>query len=161
MDAAAKAVTAAKMMTTKVIMLRPDQPTYQAVDVLLKNRISGAPVVGADGTLIGVFSEKDGLKAMMRALHDKVPSSVVADDMSTELITVEAHAQLLTVVHLFLHNPVRRIPVLRDGRLVGLLSRRDVLASASRVMGTTRSRAPALLYLSALRDADEVPIKGG
>ncbi|MEC9073536.1 MAG: CBS domain-containing protein [Myxococcota bacterium] len=142
-------LTAADMMTSDVVTVGPDQPTRQAVELLLENRISGAPVVDSSQNLVGIFSERDSIRAMMGAIHQDRPSSVVSDYMVTEnLITVYPETSLFTIGHLFATNSVRRLPVIRaDGRLVGLISRRDLLRAALKVMETAPSREAALEYL--------------
>ena len=142
-------LTAADMLTRDVVTLRADTRTLEAVQLLLDHRISGAPVVDEEGLLIGVFTEKDCIHAMTHAIDDHLPSSLVGDHMSTVLITIFEETSLLTIAHLFLGSPVRRLPVVRtDGRLVGIVSRSDLLKLASDVMRTAPSRDRGLEILS-------------
>lgn len=153
-------LTAAEMMTTDLVTLRPEQRTYDAVKTLLRRRISGAPVIDEEGKLIGVFSERDSIQALLRAVHEQLPASRVGDHMSTDLITVNPDTTLLTIAHLFLNHTVRRTPVINeDGRLVGLISRRDLLTAAGRVMDKASTREEGLLYLSAVRERDSVDFR--
>ena len=129
---------------------------------LLEHRISGAPVVDGSANLVGIFSERDSIRAMMGAIHQDRPASVVGDYMITEiLITVYPETSLFSIGHLFATNSVRRLPVIRaDGRLVGLISRRDLLRAALQVMDTAPSREAALEYLgsgSNNAESDESP----
>lgn len=142
-------MTARDMMTTKVITVRKDMRTLDAVRLLLNKKVSGAPVVDERRRLIGMLSEKDCIQALMRAVSERLPSSAVADVMSTEMTTVDETTDLLSVAHLFLTKPVRRIPVIReDGTLIGQISRRDLLSAAVRVWDRAPSRRAAMLYLS-------------
>lgn len=143
-------VTARDMMTKKVITVRKDMRVLDAVRLLLKNRLSGAPVVDDDYRLIGMLSEKHCIQALVRAVSERLPSSNVADVMDSEVFTVSATADLLSIAHLFVTKPLRRIPVVdHDNRLLGQLSRRDLLASAVDVWDEAPNRQAAVLYLSA------------
>lgn len=143
-------VTARQMMTTRLITVREDMRVLDAVRLLLKNRVSGAPVVNEAGRLIGMLSEKDCIQALLRAVNERLPSSMVADVMSTDVVTVHETTDLLTVAHQFVTQPIRRLPVLsEDGRLVGQISRRDLLSVAVDVWDESPNREAAVLYLSA------------
>lgn len=141
--------TARDIMITRVKTVKPDDRVFDAVQLLLKHKVSGAPVVDADGTLVGMLSEKDAIHALMRAVVDRLPSHRVADVMTRKLLTVDEDAHMLTVAHLFLDNPVRRLPVVRQGKLVGQISRRDLLAKAVSIFDDRPNRQAAILYLSA------------
>ncbi len=151
-------IRAADMMTTSVVTLRADQHTHDAVQTLLKRRISGAPVVDETGRLVGIFSEKDSIHALLRAVHERLPSSLVGDHMTTEVISVTENTSLLTIAHLFLTHTVRRLPVVHGGKLIGIVSRRDLLQAASQVMQAAPTRDAALLYLSVVSDEGVIPI---
>ncbi|MEN0068231.1 MAG: CBS domain-containing protein [Myxococcota bacterium] len=142
--------TAREMMTKRLITVRPDMRTLDAVRLLLKNRVSGAPVVDEDYRLIGMLSEKDCIQALLRAVAERLPSSMVRDVMSTEVVTISEESDLLSIAHLFVTKPLRRIPVVRaDRTLVGQISRRDLLSSAVKVWDAAPNRQAAVLYLSA------------
>jgi CBS domain-containing protein len=143
------APVARDFMIRRVRTVRPDDRVYDVVKMLLRHRVSGAPVVDASGLLVGVLSEKDAIQALMRAVVDGLPSHHVRDVISTDLITVEEDTHLLTVAHLFLSKPVRRLPVVRDGKLVGQISRRDLLAKAVDIFDDKPDREAAVLYLTA------------
>lgn len=141
------------IMTHKLVTVRPDMRVFEAVKILLDRRISGAPVV-EDGKLVGMLSEKDCIQALMRAVHDRLPPSLVGDVMSRELLTVDPQTSLLTVAHIFMTNPVRRLPVVDErGRLVGQISRRDLLAAAVDIFEGASTRDAAVLYLSAVQES--------
>jgi predicted transcriptional regulator len=142
--------TAQEIMVTKLHVARPEQRVLDVVNMLLKNRISGAPVVDENRMLVGIISEKDCIKALMRAVHHGVPFSQVSDVMSTKIITISEDTHIMAMSHLFLSHPIRRLPVLRDGKLVGQVSRRDVLKRAVSLFDGVPTRNSAVLYLSAL-----------
>ena len=143
-------ITARDMMTTNLVTVREPMRVLEAVRTLLKSKVSGAPVVDEKGHLVGMLSEKDGIKALLRAVHERLPSAIVADVMTREVTTVHESTDMLTIAHLFVTQPVRRVPVVRDdGKLVGQISRRDLLATAVDVWDESPRREAAVLYLSA------------
>ena len=116
------------VMTREVVALTSETDLHDAMSLLLNRRISGAPVVDEAGTLIGILSEKDCLRALAGEVALKgSPEGRVADYMSPDPITVAPATSLFDVVALFLERHIRRLPVVDDGRLVGQISRRDVL----------------------------------
>lgn len=153
-------VVARDMMVTRLHTFGPDERVYTAVKKLLKYGISGAPVVDQDHNLVGVVSEQDCIQALLRAVHSRLPASTVADAMTSEPITVTQDTDFLTVAHLFVKSRVRRIPVVDGPKLLGQISRRDLLKVATRVFDKAPDRDAALLYLSALRSIDDVPPLG-
>jgi CBS domain-containing protein len=153
-------VVARDMMVTRLYTVGPEERVYTAVKQLLKHGVSGAPVVDKDYNLVGVLSEQDCIHALLRAVHSRLPSALVVDAMSAEPITVTPETTFLTVAHRFVKSRVRRIPVVEGTKLVGQISRRDLLQVATRVFDKAPGREAALLYLSALRDMDDVPPLG-
>lgn len=138
-------------MVTSVVTMRGDERVRDAVRLLLKNHFSGVPVVDDDGRLVGVISEKDCIRALMLAMQDHVPAVYVRDVMTKEgILTITEDTHVLTIAHLFLTHPVRRLPVVRGEKLVGQVSRRDLLAAAFEVFEKAPSREAAILYLSAV-----------
>ncbi len=122
---------ARQIMSTKLVTLRPDTDVVQAIGDLLNHRISGAPVVDADGRFLGVFSEKTSMSVLVQAAYEQLPSPKVVAFMDTDLDrTILEDVSFLDCAKRFRETPYRRLPVLRDGTLVGLISRRDVLRNA-------------------------------
>ena len=127
-------------MVSRVITLRPDMEIFKAIRVLLSRRISGAPVLGPRGELVGMLSEKDCLKILAsRTFHeDTLPGAVVRDFMSTgNLVTTTPDTDIFSIAGLFLKHVYRRLPVIDGGRLVGQVSRRDVLKGIEEMAATT------------------------
>ncbi|MBX3425387.1 MAG: CBS domain-containing protein [Pirellulales bacterium] len=153
-------LTARDFMVTKLITLRPEMDVMKAVQLLLKNRISGAPVVDADGKYLGVFSEKCAMHVILDAAYDQLPTNEVRAFMDAEAMTIGPDAHLLTVAQAFLMTNFRRLPVLEEDRLLGQVSRRDVLKAAMADLDQPRAQdfKPSLLYLSAIRGRDEAPV---
>lgn len=123
------------VMATSLHTLTPDMPLIQAIGVLLKNKISGAPVIDGQKQLVGIISEKDCLRLFAnQAFYDQVAIARVGDYMSAEVETIEADADVFKAAHIFLHNTFRRLPVLDDGTLVGQVSRRDILLACLKLV---------------------------
>jgi len=128
-----KVPTARDIMTRSLVTLRPEMPAAEAAAILVRRGISGAPVVDEEGSLIGLLSEHDSLRAVAAAEyegdnHDRVES--VADLMTRECLTVTPDLDLFGLAHEFLRKRVRRFPVVEGGRLIGQVSRRDALRAA-------------------------------
>jgi len=119
--------TARDYMATKLMTLTPETDIDQAIRLLLDNRLSGAPVVDGEGKLVGVLSKKDCLKVAFSASYHKDWGGPVSDYMSRDVQTINADRGIVEVAEIFLKGPYRRFPVLENGRLVGQISRHDVL----------------------------------
>jgi CBS domain-containing protein len=119
--------TVADIMATRLVTFMPDTDIHEAIRVLLDKRISGAPVVDADGTLVGTLSKKDCLKIVFSSQYHDDRGGPVRDFMSTPVETLDASQDLVSVAQLFLDSHFRRFPVLRDGKLAGQVSRADIL----------------------------------
>jgi CBS domain-containing protein len=114
-------------MTKKLITLAKDTNVIDAIKKLLDHKITSAPVVDAKGQLIGVFSEKDGMKVFLESVYDQGMSGKVGEFMTTEIIKVDAMLSIVNLAEKFQTNSVRSFPVFQDGKLVGVISRTDVL----------------------------------
>ena len=150
-------ILAKDVMVTKLVTLRAETDLREAAKLLLKNKVSGAPVVDEAGQLVGVFSEKDLMTALIDAVYEELPSSEVQAYMETEPHTVTEELDLLSIAQIFHDNAFRRLPVVRDGKLIGQISRRDVLRAVVKLIEPAADRRTVLLYLSALKDQDEAP----
>lgn len=153
-------MVARDIMKTRLVTLKPTMDVFKAIKMLVKNKISGAPVVDDKGQLMGVFSEKCSMQVLIDAAYDGLPTNQVAAFMKTDPQTTTEDARLLTIANFFLISPWRRLPVLRDGILVGQISRRDVIAAAEKLNTRETSHSKRLLYLSALCEMEEAPSVG-
>jgi CBS domain-containing protein len=123
-------------MSRKLVTLRPDMTVLQAAAILIKNKISGAPVVSEEGALLGVFSEFDCLRSVTSAQyegdwHDRV--QLVGVVMTGAMVTVSPETDAYALAHLLTTKLIRRLPVLENGKLVGQVSRRDVFEAMIRL----------------------------
>jgi CBS domain-containing protein len=114
-------------MDTTVHTLRPDAPILDAVDFLLEHHVTSAPVVDHEGRLIGIVSEKDCLRLLAAGSDADMPRGIVADYMTREVATITPRMDVYYVAGLFLKNVFRRLPVVEDGKLVGAITRFDIL----------------------------------
>ena len=145
------------IMTTRLHTLRADTDVFKAIETLNKNKISGAPVIDEQRQLLGMFTEKSCLEVLIDAAYDGLPTNQVGAFMEKPADTIEESTSLLSIAKVFLNKRTRRLPVLRDGILVGQVSRRDVIRAAIKVMEASPDRASTLLYLSALREMQDAP----
>lgn len=114
-------------MAANLVTLSPDMEILRAIHTLVEKRISGAPVVDAHGNLVGVLSEHDCMRVALNAGYHGQYGGHVEDFMSRDVRTVEADASILQLAQRFIDDRYRRYPVVENNRLVGQISRHDVL----------------------------------
>jgi len=114
-------------MARDLVVLRPKMSLHEAIGLFVARDISGAPVVDAQGSLVGLLADRDCFRAAVRASYYGEPWGVVADYMSSPVETLDADTALVEAVEIFHRRPFRRYPVTSGERLVGMLTRRDVL----------------------------------
>lgn len=115
------------LMSKVVFTLRPDTDVHDAIDVLASKKASSAPVVEADGHLVGVLTEKDCLRVLSHSAWDALAGGKVADYMSPVKETIQPQMDLFAVAHLFVSSNFASLPVVENDRLVGSISRQDIL----------------------------------
>lgn len=115
---------ARNVMNTDVITIPESATVGQAIERLVDRGISGLPVVDDDNLMVGVITEYELLGMIYRPEIKETP---IRELMTTDVLTVGEDALLSQVVHLMQERRIRRIPVVRDGRIVGVISRRDLL----------------------------------
>lgn len=153
---------AADVMTTRVISVTPDTPVRVAIDTLLGERISAVPVLDRDGCVLGIVSEKDlmrrveigterrrawqrGLLASNDTIADdyaKSHATKVADVMTQSVVSVGEETPLGEVASLFERHRIKRVPVVRDCKVVGIVSRADLLRAISEALNKPRTPEP-------------------
>ncbi len=114
-------------MATNLLTFVPEMKIAEAVWRLVKQKYTGAPVLDARGKLIGMLSEKDCLRVAVLANTDGAGEALVGDYMTTEVESVTPDTDLLDVAQRFVRAPYKRLPVVEGGKLVGQISRIDVL----------------------------------
>jgi CBS-domain-containing membrane protein len=148
---------AADVMVTDVITVRPDTSTQEAARILVDNGISAAPVVDEEGRVAGIVSEGDLIRraeigtefrrswwlellsSPEARARDFVKSHAlkVADVMTTRVVTAPEAASLGEIANLLEKNGIKRVPIVRDGRLVGIVSRANLLRAYATSAGRT------------------------
>ena len=118
-------------MSGKLVTFLPETDVLDAIHELLHHRISGAPVVDNFGNLVGMLSEFDCMQVVLTSGYHGEPGGPVSDLMVTDVQTVEANLSIMDMAQLFMESGLRRFPVINDNRLVGQISRRDVLRALS------------------------------
>lgn len=117
-------LTVNNIMTRDIVTISADASIRDAIELLLGRRISGLPVVDSRDRLVGILTEF----ALLALAYDKnVADHKVCDHMTSEVLTVEATDPVNKVADLCIVHRVRRLPVIENGCLAGLVSRRDVL----------------------------------
>jgi CBS domain-containing protein len=122
-------------MKTDFISVSPDMDAYEAIHLLLTHHVSALPVVGAEGALVGILSERSCLEAYVRAEYYNSPPALVKDLMTAEVISVKHDTDILAAAALFSEKKFHHLPVLRNSRLVGQISRRDVIRALEKMRG--------------------------
>jgi CBS-domain-containing membrane protein len=131
------------VMTTDVVVVSPDMGARDAARLLAERGFTALPVVDAAGTFVGVVGETELLRDRLPQdprwlVHGEpptprhVPGDVVAQVMTKPAVTVTPNTDLAEVADLMLAHGVRSVPVVHEGRLVGIVTRRDMLRSISR-----------------------------
>ena len=138
---------AMKVMTRPVVTVPADATVWAAADILLGSRISAAPVVDADGRMIGIVSEADlmnrpetgtvpGRSWLQRLLTDEAVlardymqshSHHVADVMTRDVVTADERTELQEIARLMQRHDIKRVPIVRDGKVLGIVSRANLL----------------------------------
>ena len=152
--------TAAEIMTAPAISVTPQASVAEIATVLASQRISAVPVCGPDGRLEGLVSEADIIGPFRESVRQRrnwwleelaegevlsqefldylrLDTRSAADVMVRNVVTAEEQATLPMLAELMVRNGVKRLPILRDGRLAGIVSRSDLIAAIA--------KAPAML----------------
>ncbi len=114
-------------MARVLFTFSPSDDIHSAVETLLKERISGAPVVDRNGNLVGVISKKDCLKVVYAASYHQDWGGTVDEYMSKDVHTIESGTDIIAAADFFVQSVYRRFPVLENGRMIGQISRCDIL----------------------------------
>jgi predicted transcriptional regulator len=130
-----------KYMATKLITFSPDTDIMVAIDIFLKKKISGAPVLNDNNELVGMLSEADCLRVILQAPYNEVPASMnsVAHYMSTAVKTISGDKTIFDAAYEFAHANYKRLPVVdHEGKLIGQISRIDILRAIQNLKPTVK-----------------------
>ena len=129
------AAKARDYMARNLIVLTPDMEVMHAVGIFVARQISGAPVLDHHGNLVGMLSEKDCMRIALAAGYYGEWGGRVAEYMHSPVATIDADMPIVEVAQLFAEREYRRYPVTEDARLVGQISRSDVLRALQQLGG--------------------------
>lgn len=128
------------IMSTDVISIASTNTIFQAIDLLVEHNFTGLPVVDKKMNLVGVASEKDLLilvhSLKTRSYDSNSFSQTVESVMTTEIVSFDINDSLSEVCRCLMENDFRRVPILSDGKLVGIISRKDFLKSFTTTIGS-------------------------
>jgi CBS domain-containing protein len=134
-------LTVADVMTTQLVLFRSEQSIHEVMKAFIKYRISGGPVVDELGNLIGVISEADCMKEISDSRYFNMPilDKSVGHFMTKQVDTIDATTSVFDAAAKFSKSSRRRYPVLENGRLVGQVSRKDIVVAAINMKSQTWS----------------------
>jgi CBS-domain-containing membrane protein len=119
-----KTLKAADIMTTNVVTAKKDLVLTDVIALLLRWHISAMPVVDDDNKMIGIVSEID---LVNMTFDGNARDTTVEEVMTTNIVSFGPEADLADMVHSFSKNHLRRVPIVKGGKVVGIVSRRDIL----------------------------------
>jgi len=117
-------LNAKEIMTRDVICITPETKLKDAVKVLVENKVSGTPVCDAHGAVVGVISERDIINFIFSG---NVENTTVREAMSTNILSFPSDTPIDKISLAMCEKQVRRVPVIDNGKLVGIISRRSIL----------------------------------
>ncbi|MEE9397171.1 MAG: CBS domain-containing protein [Methylococcales bacterium] len=126
-------VTVRDYMAPNVIKLKRDMGLQEAIKLLLKNRITGAPVIDNHGRIIGAFSERNCLKAVVDSAFNRDVGGKVEDFMTKGVVPVEADMGIVDIAAKFIESTARNFTVVEDVEIIGVISRVDVLRAITEI----------------------------
>ncbi len=126
-------------MTRNLITFKPDQSVMEVMTSLIKNKISGGPVVNEKNELLGIISEGDCMKQISESRYYNMPmeNMKVEKHMISDVDTIDGNMNVFDAANKFLETKRRRFPIVENGKLVGQISQKDVLKAALKLNGHT------------------------
>lgn len=126
-------------MTRNLITFTPDQSIESVMQALIKNRISGGPVINEKQELIGIISEGDCIKQISESRYYNMPmqDQTIEKHMINNVETIDGNMNIFDAAKKFLEAKRRRFPIVENGKLVGQISQKDVLKAAMKLKGQT------------------------
>ena len=124
-------------MSTKLVTFSPEQSILEVMEQFAKHHISGGPVLDDNGFLVGIISEADCMKQISESRYFNQPilDKSVEKYMSKGVETIPHDISIFDAAGIFDKHNRRRLPVLKDGLLVGQISRKDVVIAALKLSG--------------------------
>lgn len=120
-------------MSSRFGTVQQDQDVREALQLLTEKDFYGAAVLDQLGNLVGIISVTDGIDFALKTGFDPNWRGTVGDLMATDVRTVEANDNIMDIAERFMNSRYRRYPVLDDNRVVGLITRLDVLKAMCKI----------------------------
>jgi len=141
-DAITKATSYPKLsdfMAKDEMTFTPDLTISEAIELILKKKLTGVPVLDDEKRIVGMISEKDCLRIIIDGVYNNLPYNhrKVKDYMSPVVKTISVNSDIIDVANEFLTSNYRKFPVVKEGKLVGQVSRRDVLRAIRKLKSNT------------------------
>ena len=116
-------------MTRELITFKPEQSVEEVIEALIKNKISGGPVVNEKNELVGIISEGDCIKHISESRYHNLPTEDrrVEQHMVKDVETIDGNMNIFDAANKFLNDRRRRFPIVENGKLVGQISQKDIL----------------------------------
>ena len=124
---------AKNIMTTDVMSVKAETLVCDAMRILIDNQISGLPVVDNEEKVIGIISEKDMLRLLFNTSIKE--NDTVLDYMTKEVVSFKEEDSAVDICEFFMNSSVRRVPIVREGKLVGIVSRRNLIKTILHLWG--------------------------
>ncbi|MGO2294530.1 MAG: CBS domain-containing protein [Psychroflexus halocasei] len=124
-------------MSKNIILFRKGQSIIEVVETIMRYRISGGPVVDENDKLIGVISEGDCIKQISDSRYYNMPMelTLIEDYMTKGIDTISPDTNLFDAAQKFISSKHRRFPVVENGKILGIVSQKDVLRTALMLKG--------------------------
>jgi CBS domain-containing protein len=125
-------ITVSDYMSRKLITFTPSQNVMEVIQTLVKHKISGGPVVNDQNELVGIISEGDCIKQISDSRYHNLPmdDATVEKHMVRDVETIDGNMNVFDAANQFLSAKRRRFPIVEEGKLVGLISQKDILKAA-------------------------------
>ena len=130
-------ILVADYMTTKLVTFTPGQSILEVMEAFAKYKISGGPVLDDNGFLVGIVSEADCMKQISesRYFNQPIMDKSVERFMTKEVETIPHDISIFDAAGIFARHNRRRLPVMKNGILVGQISRKDIVIAALKLSG--------------------------
>ena len=123
-------ISAKDVMSKRVATVSAEANIKEVIRLLVENKVTGLPVVSENGDLLGIVTEKDILRML---LYDRdVKEKTAADLMTTEIISFDEDDDLMKIFKSLVEGEFRRVPILSEGKLAGIISRADIIKFLSK-----------------------------
>ena len=121
-------ISLGKIMTRDVVTVRTTTVIYDAIRMMADGNITGLPVVDEDEKLMGINLAITAKDIMRHLLNTRGTEGEVQDCITTDVISFNENDDLLDVINTLVENKFRKVPIESEGKLVGIISRRDIIS---------------------------------